>query len=65
MMNGICEQYLETDNICTVGQNLLKNKLLAILPCEGPGRRVSIHLRSGIVLRKDIVTKHSERVLAR
>ena len=52
--------YLQTDNVGISSGDLLDNALLPILPAQGPGRAVAVHLLSGVFVAEHVVTHDRE-----
>ena len=53
--------HLQTDDVGVPSGDLLHDALLPILPAQGPGRAVAVHLLSGVFFAEHIVTHDRER----
>ena len=52
--------YLQTDDVSVSSGDLLDDAFLAILPAQGPGRAVAVHLLSGVFVAQHVVTHYRE-----
>lgn len=55
--------FLETEDVRRVGHHLLQDELLAVVPREGPRRRVPVHVARGVLFAEDVVAEEGERVV--
>lgn len=55
--------HLEADDVGAVVEHLLEDQLLAVVPVEGPGRGVAVHLARRVLVAQDVVAQERERLL--